>query len=229
MGLPAAADLQAQIALYRGSYAELLAYRISRAAPLYQLLYAGAETLAYMLLGMVGLRSGFLAGAWVRSHYRQVALVAYALSVPPMALLALCCFVTEFETFALSTAVQLAALPFRPIMMIAHAALALYWFGGSASGLKARVAAAGRAAFTNYLGASLLMTTIFYGHGLGLYGALGRTALLPVVIAAWLLMLLWSKPWLDRFHHGPLEWLWRSLARQEFAPMRRKDIAKRSQ
>jgi uncharacterized protein len=34
-------------------------------------------------------------------------------------------------------------------------------------------------------------------------------------------MLLWSKPWLDRFNYGPLEWLWRSLARGRVEPLAR--------
>ena len=38
----------------------------------------------------------------------------------------------------------------------------------------------------------------------------------------WALMLAWSKPWLDRFAYGPFEWLWRSLARWEVQPMRRR-------
>ena len=37
----------------------------------------------------------------------------------------------------------------------------------------------------------------------------------------WALMLLWSKPWLDRFRYGPFEWLWRSLARMRLEPMRK--------
>ena len=35
-------------------------------------------------------------------------------------------------------------------------------------------------------------------------------------------MLLWSKPWLDRFNYGPFEWLWRSLARWKVQPMVRR-------
>jgi uncharacterized protein len=84
-----------------------------------------------------------------------------------------------------------------------------------------RVAAAGRAAFTNYLGTSILMTTLFYGYGLGLFGTMGRAELWLVVFAMWALMLLWSKPWLDRMRYGPFEWLWRSLARGKLQPMRR--------
>jgi uncharacterized protein len=38
----------------------------------------------------------------------------------------------------------------------------------------------------------------------------------------WALMLAWSKPWLDRFAYGPFEWLWRSLARWQVQPMRRR-------
>ena len=43
--------------------------------------------------------------------------------------------------------------------------------------------------------------------------------LVPVV---WLMMLAWSKPWLDRFNYGPLEWAWRSLARGKLQPMRKR-------
>jgi uncharacterized protein len=91
----------------------------------------------------------------------------------------------------------------------------------SGGALVDRIAAAGRAAFTNYLGTSLVMTTLFYGYGAGLFGSLGRAQLWLVVLAMWALMLLWSKPWLDRFQYGPMEWLWRSLARGSMQPMRR--------
>jgi uncharacterized protein len=85
----------------------------------------------------------------------------------------------------------------------------------------ARVAAAGRAAFSNYLGTSIVMTTIFYGYGLGHFNEVGRAQLWLFVIGAWIAMLLWSKPWLDRFNYGPFEWLWRSLARWRLQPLKR--------
>jgi uncharacterized protein len=85
----------------------------------------------------------------------------------------------------------------------------------------ARVAAAGRAAFSNYLGTSIVMTTIFYGYGFGLFGHVGRAGLWLFVLGAWAAMLLWSKPWLMKFHYGPLEWLWRSLARGKMQAMHR--------
>jgi uncharacterized protein len=65
------------------------------------------------------------------------------------------------------------------------------------------------------------MTTLFYGYGLGLYGTLSRVELWAVVMAMWVLMLLWSKPWLERFRYGPFEWLWRSLSRGRAERLRR--------
>jgi len=42
-----------------------------------------------------------------------------------------------------------------------------------------------------------------------------------VVVLAWAVMLAWSKPWLDRFRYGPLEWLWRSLTYRTVFPLRK--------
>ena len=85
----------------------------------------------------------------------------------------------------------------------------------------ARVAATGQTAFSNYLGTSVVMTTIFYGYGLNLFGEVGRWTLYLFCLGMWAVMLLWSKPWLERFRYGPLEWLWRSLARGALQPFRK--------
>jgi uncharacterized protein len=37
----------------------------------------------------------------------------------------------------------------------------------------------------------------------------------------WAVMLSWSQPWLKQYRYGPLEWLWRSLARGQMQHMRR--------
>jgi uncharacterized protein len=83
------------------------------------------------------------------------------------------------------------------------------------------LAAVGRAAFTNYLGTSIVAAFVFYGWGLGLYGHASRAEAWLLVPVVWVLMLAWSKPWLDRFRYGPLEWLWRSLSRGSLQPIRR--------
>ena len=75
-------------------------------------------------------------------------------------------------------------------------------------------------AFSNYLGTSLVMTTIFYGYGFGLFGELHRAQLYVLVVGQWLLILGWSKPWLRYFRYGPFEYIWRSLSRGRLVSFR---------
>jgi uncharacterized protein len=214
--------LTGKLALLRGDYGGLVGYRLSAhaAQPLKGLLMFGWETLAYFLFGMVALKNGFLRGGWTDSAYRRTALIGFGIGVPAYALLAWILVRDGFSVPMVFAIVMAATVPFRPLMVAATAALIILATrrGGR---LTERIAAAGRTAFTNYLGTSLIMTTLFYGYGAGLFGQLSRAELWLPVAAMWVLMLLWSKPWLDRFQYGPLEWLWRSLARGSVQPMRR--------
>ncbi|HZP39081.1 MAG TPA: DUF418 domain-containing protein [Methylomirabilota bacterium] len=81
-------------------------------------------------------------------------------------------------------------------------------------GWRARaVAAVGRTALSNYLLQSVICTTIFYGHGLGLFGAVDRVGQALIVLAVWTVQLAWSAWWTRHFPAGPLEWAWRTAAR----------------
>jgi uncharacterized protein len=82
---------------------------------------------------------------------------------------------------------------------------------GMLAWLRSRLAAVGRLAFSNYILQSLICTTIFYGHGFGLFGEVERVGQIAIVAGIWLFQLLVSPLWLRRFRFGPLEWLWRSL------------------
>ena len=84
-----------------------------------------------------------------------------------------------------------------------------------------RLAAAGQMALTNYLVQTIICTTIFYGHGFGLYGSVERWGQILIVFAVWVFQLMFSQWWLQRFRFGPFEWLWRSLSYMRVQPMRR--------
>jgi uncharacterized protein len=85
----------------------------------------------------------------------------------------------------------------------------------------APVAAAGRMALTNYLLQSVVMTTIFYEYGLGLFGRVPRAAQVALALLVWLGNVALSAWWLRRFRFGPAEWLWRSVTYLRRQPMRR--------
>jgi uncharacterized protein len=81
--------------------------------------------------------------------------------------------------------------------------------------------AVGRMALTNYLLQSVICTTIFYGHGLGLFGQVERSQQVLFVLGMWILQLIISPLWLRYFRFGPAEWLWRSLTYWQIQPIRK--------
>jgi len=84
-----------------------------------------------------------------------------------------------------------------------------------------RFAKVGRMAFSNYILETLICTTIFYGHGFGMFASLNRAQGLAVVLATWMVLFVLSQVWLRYFYSGPLEWLWRSLTYRRLQPFRR--------
>ncbi len=82
-------------------------------------------------------------------------------------------------------------------------------------------AAVGQTALSNYLLQTVICTTIFYGHGLGLYGSVDRAGQLGIVVGVWAVQLIASPLWLRRYRFGPAEWVWRSLTYGTRPPLRR--------
>jgi uncharacterized protein len=224
--VPTPAQINEQMAVILGPWSGVVQNQLTKHTfdPIIFSFMFGAETLAYMLFGMAALKSGYLTGQWTDAEYRLAAIRGYGISLPFYLVLIWLIFRNDFSVLALITYAMAATVIIRPFMIPAVAALVIL-FTRKGGWLTQRIAAAGRAAFTNYLGTSIIMTAVFYGWGLGYWGELGRSELWLVVIAMWIVILAWSKPWLERFEYGPLEWLWRSLARWEVQPMRKTALA----
>ncbi|WP_260482522.1 DUF418 domain-containing protein [Sphingomicrobium flavum] len=216
--------IERDLETFRGSYGSIVQERFvdERWKPLGGVFFTGPETLGLFLIGMALFKSGFLTGEWSRQRYRKWALVTFAIAIPANLYLL---WVQVESGYAPRTLFSVSigySTPFDILMAIGWAALVtMLAMGNLESPIAQRVGAAGRMAFTNYLMTSAVMTTIFYGYGLGLYGQFSRAGLYLFVFGMWALMLLWSKPWLDRFYYGPLEWIWRSLSRFSLQPMRK--------
>ncbi|WP_164118002.1 DUF418 domain-containing protein [Sphingorhabdus sp. Alg239-R122] len=212
-----------EVALHTGSYMDIVSKKFAEDwyVPLVNPLMLIFETLPLMMIGMACLKNGFLLGQAEQALYRKWALWSLVLGGLIYAALGYFIYINGFDSVIALNASIAWSMPPRLLMTIGYAAFFMLLVKKYArSALMRRVAAAGRAAFTNYLGTSIVMTFIFYGWGLGLYGSVGRWELYLFVVGMWALMLLWSKPWLENFRYGPLEWLWRSLARGSFQPMR---------
>lgn len=175
------------------------------------------DTIALILIGMALFRLGFFSGEWSPRAYARV-LVAGIAILPLYVPLIAWIDATHFSPITLlwTEAIQLTLL--RPLLSLAFASAVI--LAVRARPLP-RLSAAGRMAFSNYLGTSIVCTLIFNGYGPDLFGRLERWQLYPVMLAVWVLILLWSKPWLHRFRYGPFEWLWRSLARGHLQSFRK--------
>ncbi len=212
-----------ELALHRGSWWPIVADKLDEwYTPFTLILQSITETLPLMMIGMAMKKNGFITGEWDRADYVRWAKKLVPLGMVLSVVLTAWVVAVQYDLIT-SLAVFIAwnAIP-QLMLTIGYAALLIMLvqrFSGGA--FIERVAAAGQAAFTNYLGTSIIMTTIFYGYGFGLFGYVGRIELWAFVIGAWAVMLLWSKPWLERFRYGPLEWLWRSLARLKIQPLAR--------
>lgn len=81
---------------------------------------------------------------------------------------------------------------------------------------------AGRMGLTNYLMQSLVMTWLFYSYGAGFQQPSTTFWLLLNVTFFFALQVPLSHWWMNRFHFGPAEWLWRSLTYAAAQPFRRR-------
>lgn len=180
------------------------------------------ESIAYMLIGIALMRSGFFAGGWSARRLRLLA--AAGIGVGGAATLAFSGWggASGFPYFPMLTGIAylmgfphlLMALGYAAALMLCAPALLSSAIGG-------RIAAAGRMALSNYLGCTIVMCALFFDWGLGLHRSVSWAAYPLFIALGWALILGWSAPWLARFRQGPFEWLWRSLTEARMLQFRR--------
>jgi uncharacterized protein len=210
--------------LAEGSLPQIVAYRVRHYGlePLNRAVFMIFDSLACMLFGAALFRMGFLSGGWDRRkmiRWGSLGIVASLVMAAPFAVWIWAAdFPQALNMFVFYGPSHVIRLP----MILGYAAVLVamtpVW---AATGLGKRLSAAGRMAFTNYIGASAVMAAIFQGWGLGLFGHFMRPGMELFVLLGWALMLVCSPWWLARFRYGPLEWLWRCLTYWRLFPLRR--------
>ena len=206
-----------------GEHGALIAHRLSDHGlePLTNTIFFAFESAPLMLIGMALYRLGFFSGGF--SRRKMIGWGWGGLLIGGVASLAIALVMKAGGyTYYLMIAgyIGWSAMP-QLFMTLGLAALLVAYSPAWTGWLAQRISAAGRAAFTNYLGTSIVMVFVFHGWGLGLFGELARPQLYMVTLLAWVAMLAWSKPWLDRYRYGPLEWLWRCLTYRRVFALRR--------
>ena len=206
-----------------GSYFDLVSHVFAEhGAEPFEVVFSFAfETLPLILIGMAFYRLGLFSGA-----FSARVLLRWGLALGMVGGFATLWVALETKAAGLTYYGTMAALVgwshFPSLLMTAgYLAILVALAPATGSWFGERISAAGRAAFTNYLGTSVVMLFVFGNWGLDLFGRLGRSELYVVTLFAWAIMLAWSKPWLGRFRYGPLEWLWRCLTYGKVFALRR--------
>ena len=211
-----------ELAGFGGDFASAIQARLNMLKLFYFILLPTdmlPEALGQMLVGMALFRMGFFTLGWSSRAYAALIGVGYVVCVPVTAWLAWTIARSNFDPLVLHEQ-EVWQQATRTLIGLAHASVVLLIVrAGAVSWLVERLAAAGRMAFSNYLMSSIIASLVFCGYGFGLYGQLSRAELLYVVAGIWAFILLWSQPWLERFHYGPFEWAWRSLVQWKPQPL----------
>lgn len=177
-----------------------------------------------LLFGMALMRLGVLTGQRSLQFYVVMSLAGYGLGG---LLRGVECYELWLAGFYPEARDPMLLMPYnlgRIAMTLGHIGL----FGiliklGCVEYLSRYFAAVGRMALTNYVGQTVISVLIFYGFGLGYYGAFEPYQLVSVFLAVAAFQIVASNMWLRTYRIGPLEWLWRSMAYGRYQPLLRHD------
>jgi uncharacterized protein len=218
-----------EVGLYRGTWLTQMKARVPAALFLetsWFLMYSLWRSGGLMLVGMALYKWGVLSAERGAAFYRCCILTGVLAGLPIIAFGAYLDLRAGWSVrYSLFLGRQFNEWGSIPVTLAYIGMVMLACQRGVATWLTRRLAAVGQMAFTNYLAQTLICTTVFYGHGLGLFGSVSRSRQLAWMAGIWLLQLAWSPWWLARFRLGPLEWLWRSLTYGRRQPLRRPTAA----
>ena len=201
-----------EIAQYRGGWAEQMAQRVPAALETetsYFVTHLFWQAAGLMLIGMSFFKAGVLSAVRSRAFYVRMGVFGFGFG-------ALLNLLGVWRSFATGWDLLDFVLVSQPLHYWGNLFVALGWTALvmllCQRGWPLRsLIAVGRMALSNYLLQSVICTTIFYGHGLGLFGRVDRAGQLAIVIGIWAFQLLASRAWLGYFTVGPVEWLTRWL------------------
>jgi len=223
--MPTPEGVAKELAGYRGSWTQQMKFRVSDSLEMdtsFFVFFTFWRVCGLMLIGMALFKlSVFGAGRAPSLYWRMIAIAVFV--GIPMTLYG------TYRDFAGGWDFRYSFFYGAQFNYWASIPVSLGWVGAvmlacrSAAlvPLMGRLAAVGRMAFSNYILHTVICTTLFYGHGFGLFGKVERVWQFAIVLVIWAFQLIVSPMWLRYFLFGPLEWVWRSLTYWQREPFRR--------
>ena len=212
---PSSEEITTEIQIMQGSFLEQMPIRLENAIEFQTLVFMIEtfwRTTSLMLLGMILYRKGILSANKSISYYSKMILIGFGIGL----IISLIGLNQSYDSGWSGAYVMSIGANYKLIsgvfIAIGYIGFVMWCFKkGVFKKLQNRLQSAGRMAFTNYIGMSLICSLIFNGHGLALYGTFDRLQQFLVVVSIWVLILIVSPLVLIKYRYGPLEWLWRKL------------------
>jgi uncharacterized protein len=227
--LPTREAMDAEIEGYRGSWSEQFPYRKSMAMVLQTTVFFTQfmwRVTALMLIGMALYKSGVIVGKKAKRFYTKLFIIGFSLGIVLGVVGLIQNTMHHWEcTYSFFQGTLFNSIGSVPMALSYIALVMLASYGRWKSVLEKWIAPVGRMALTNYLMQTLIATTLFYGHGFGLFGSASRSEHWMYIVPIWIFQILFSRWWLETFKFGPMEWLWRSLTYMQILPIRKDRIA----
>jgi len=204
---PRVVNIVTEINQYQAGWTEQMRHRVPAAREFHTshfVTYLFWQMTGLMLLGMALFKLEVLTAARSRAFYLRMAVLGFGAGAMLISLGLWRSFATRWELLDFALVGQ--QLHYWGNFLVALGWIALVMLLCQRGWQLRPVAAVGRMALSNYLLQTLICTTIFYGHGLGLFGQVDRAGQFLIVLAVWTFQLLASSIWLSYFALGPVEW-----------------------
>ena len=204
-GFPAYYEIYGQ-----GSLPEIMAHRWKDWVG--YLFFAGPTQmpgiLAFFILGLAMVKSGIISdpSAPIWSKARRIAL---PIGLGISAFAAYLMMTAENQISSEATLAMALIVIGSPFATLGYMGWLAKWAAGPDNAFRSFVARGGTATLTAYLLQSVILSFVFCGYGLGLYGKIGAAGCIAIALGTGLFTLIFTSLWRVKFTRGPFEYILR--------------------
>ncbi|MCP4705159.1 MAG: DUF418 domain-containing protein [candidate division Zixibacteria bacterium] len=224
MWAPSSEAIQQYLDIYRGGWINQMTDRLPTSLTMHTfiyLIYGLWRTLGIMLAGMALMKWGVLSAQRSKRFFLTVVIVGlttgFSITGYGIYQNMIHNFAFEYSMFGGTLFNYWGSI----LVALAYISLIMLWWNSNyGTWCKSALSATGRMAFSCYITQTVICTTLFFGHGFGLFGYVPRWGQFCIVVSIWIIIVLWANIWLKKYRFGPLEWLWRSLTYWKRQPMK---------
>ncbi len=172
------------------------------------ILDGGNRAMTLMIVGILLYRLNIIQGTRELNFYKKLMFCGFGIGLPFSIYSIYLLISSEYSAAIAVTSKLWLTLSVMP-MVLGYVGLLTIMNIKLRENISTRLRACGKMAFTNYITQTLL--GVFVLSGLFGIGTFSRSQLVLYIVIIWGLQIYWSKPILDKWRYGPLEWFWRKL------------------